>query len=216
VKLERLSAAQLSDLLNNSRIIEQDSFGAKVARLNNGQFLKILRRKKNWKANEVAKVKLFCKNALALKAKGIHTLEPQQILQIAELQKAAVIYQPLSGTPLRSALATIDSTAEAEKMIEKLAQFIHILHQRGIYFRSLHADNILVTDDGDFGLIDILDMQFSKHGLSIFKRARNFRHLFRLKNLSQWHQLLINHYCETAQLNGWKKIWFLRSVNAAA
>jgi tRNA A-37 threonylcarbamoyl transferase component Bud32 len=215
VKLEHLTATQLSDLLNNAQIIEQDSFGAKVARLNDGQFLKILRRKKSWKANEVAKVKLFCKNALTLKANDIATLEPRQILQIAELQKAAVIYQPLNGTPLRSTLAGLNSTAEAAKLIEKLAQFIQVLHQRGIYFRSLHADNILVTDDG-FGLIDILDMQFSKRSLSIFKRARNFRHLFRLKNLSAWHQQLISNYCEAAQLHGWKKMWFLRSVNASA
>jgi tRNA A-37 threonylcarbamoyl transferase component Bud32 len=215
VKLKQYTATQLSDLLNSAHIIEQDSFGAKVARLNDGQFLKILRRKKSWKANEVAKVKLFCKNALTLKASDIATLEPRQILQIAELQKAAVIYQPLNGTPLRSALTGLNSTAEAAKLIEKLAQFIQTLHQRGIYFRSLHADNILVTDDG-FGLIDILDMQFSKRSLSIFKRARNFRHLFRLKNLSAWHQQLINNYCEAAHLSGWKKMWFLRSINTSA
>lgn len=214
VKLEQLTTAQLNCLLEHSQIIETDAHGVKVAITANGQFLKILRRKKSWKANEVAKIKRFCANAEALHKRQIPTLAPKQILQIADQQKAAVIYQPLDGTPLRKALLTMNDE-QRHNLITKLAIFINTLHQRGIYFRSLHADNILINGDNEFGLIDILDMQFSRKPLSIFKRTRNFAHLFRLKNLAPWHAQIIHDYSEAAGLKGWKKSWLLRRITLA-
>jgi serine/threonine protein kinase len=214
VKLDSLTTTQLNQLLEHSQIIEKDAYGAKVAITGDGLFLKILRRKKSWKANEVAKIKRFCANADELHKRQIPTLVPKQIIQIAEQHKAAVIYQPLDGTPLRKALAAM-TDEQCVKTIRQLAGFIHTLHQRGIYFRSLHADNILINGDDEFGLIDILDMQFSRKPLSIFKRTRNFSHLFRLNNLAPWHGQIIRDYIEAAGLSGWKKGWLLRQVHLA-
>jgi tRNA A-37 threonylcarbamoyl transferase component Bud32 len=209
VNLEKISTNQLHSFLLNSQIIEQDAYGPKVALLNDGLFLKVLRRKKSWKANEVAKIKRFCNHADELKKRSIPTLEPLRMLQIAEQKKAAVIYKPLEGTPLRKVLGNM-SADEIERAVAKLAAFINTLHARGIYFRSLHADNILVIDGNSFGLIDILDMQFSKKPLSIFKRSRNFQHLFRLNNLNTWHEKIIHYYINAAGLSGWKKSWLIR------
>ena len=41
----------------------------------------------------------------------------------------------------------------------------------------MHLGNILVLEDGEFGLIDVADMSIQRRPLGLFKRARNFRHL---------------------------------------
>jgi len=211
VDFENFSVEELLDLLETSQVIEKDAYGVKVAILPDGEFIKILRRKKFWKGNEAAKVKKFCANAKELEKRAVQTLVPLRILKIAEQHKAAVIYEPLDGTPLRKALMDM-----AERKIAKtlfgLAVFIHSLHQQGIYFRSLHADNILLTDTNEFGLIDILDMEFSRKPLSISMRARNFRHLFRLNNLAKWHSSIVECYLEVAEFSEWKKKWLRRQL----
>jgi len=56
---------------------------------------------------------------------------------------------------------------------------VHIrLHDRGIYFRAVHLGNVLITANGDFGLIDISEARCRRLPLSPAMRARNFRPLF--------------------------------------
>tara|TARA_R110001592_G_scaffold363352_2_gene684792 strand:- start:58669 stop:58977 length:309 start_codon:yes stop_codon:yes gene_type:complete len=61
----------------------------------------------------------------------------------------------------------------------KLGKFIRDLHEKGIYFRSLHLGNIVLTPENQFGLIDISDMKFYRKPLSKNRRLRNFKHCSR-------------------------------------
>lgn len=53
------------------------------------------------------------------------------------------------------------------------------LHNKGVYFRSLHLGNVVQDENGQLGLIDISDMVCSSAPLGRLKRSRNFQHLFR-------------------------------------
>ena len=54
------------------------------------------------------------------------------------------------------------------------------LHNKGVLFRSIHLNNVIVSDDaGVLGLIDFADMKIGKKSLSRDQRMRNFKHLTR-------------------------------------
>ena len=81
---------------------------------------------------------------------------------------------------------------------QKLAAFIARLHNRDVYFRSIHFGNILITPDNSFGLIDIADMKIKSHSLNIGRRIRNFHHLTRYdidrNSLKQQKEIFIREY----------------------
>ncbi|HAH96163.1 MAG TPA: toluene tolerance protein, partial [Firmicutes bacterium] len=62
-------------------------------------------------------------------------------------------------------------------LLPALAKFIRTLHERGIYFRSLHLGNIIQLTQERFGLIDILDLQFKGRKINRWLVQRNLRHL---------------------------------------
>ena len=55
-----------------------------------------------------------------------------------------------------------------------------------MYFRSLHLGNVLVLENGTFGLIDLADMRILPSPLSSGLRQRNLRHMQRYTEDRQW------------------------------
>jgi tRNA A-37 threonylcarbamoyl transferase component Bud32 len=68
----------------------------------------------------------------------------------------------------------------------QLGEFVAQLHARGVYFRSLHLGNIVLTPDHSLGLIDIADLKCQRRALSVGKRLRNFQHMLRYSQDRQW------------------------------
>ena len=60
------------------------------------------------------------------------------------------------------------------------------LHERGVYFRSLHLGNVVQTPQGELGLIDIADMKTQRRALGRTQRKRNFAHMLRYAEDRQW------------------------------
>lgn len=89
-----------------------------------------------------------------------------------------MIYQPLAGQTVRELLKAKQLSHE---MVEKLGMFIAQLHNSGVYFRSLHLGNIVLTPNLQFGLIDIADMKIYRWALFASNRVRNIKHLSRYK-----------------------------------
>ena len=66
--------------------------------------------------------------------------------------------------------------------MESFVHFFAELHDKGVFFRSIHLNNVIVSDDSNkLGLIDFADMKISSKGLSSAMRLRNFKHLTRYK-----------------------------------
>ena len=98
---------------------------------------------------------------------------------------SAVTYSPLPGLTLRQALQSLDSSLR-ESLIERFGRFMAQLHERGVYFRSLHLGNVLLMDDGEFALIDIADLRIFPSALRNALRQRNLRHMQRYPQDRNW------------------------------
>lgn len=181
-----LSEAQLDALLLDSRTIEEDGLGLKVARLANGDFLKLYRRKRLLSsALWSPPARRFARNAERLRSLGIAAPEIEELMVIPDRQLNAVQYRPLPGDTLRHRWRGIaDSSREEE--IEQFGAFLGKLHQLGVYFRSLHLGNVLRLPDGELGLIDLSDMKIEHRPLAPWKRRRNLQHILRYQEDSHW------------------------------
>lgn len=174
-----VTANELQGWLHHGDVLEKDSHGPKVIRLANGELLKIFRSRRNpLLARLRPDAQRFAERANRLQALGIQT---PQICECAWFDKdkaiSACIYQPLQGQPLDQLFRS--QKAEFHQILPLLAAYILKLHRLGIYFRSLHLGNVLHTPDGDFGLIDFLDLRFKRRPLGPMLVRRNFAHLQR-------------------------------------
>ena len=172
-----VTAKELQDWLSHGEVLEKDSHGPKVICLTDGKLLKIFRsRRLPLLARLNPEAARFDDRAKRLQAIGIQT---PAICETCWLDRnkliSACLYDPLAGQPLDRLFH--DNRKQFDLLLPQLAAYIHKLHQRGIYFRSLHLGNILRTPDDDFGLIDFLDIRFKGRPLGRTLVRRNFQHL---------------------------------------
>lgn len=177
----RLESADYQALVDRCEVIERDGFGEKVLRTPDGLMIKIFRRKRLLTTATFFPYALrFIRNARLLSNRNIATVTVLDHVYCPSLRKHLVTYRPLPGTTLRSALTS--DLADAERLIDRVAGFIATLHQKGVYFRSLHFGNIIVFPAGEmFGLIDVADMTVRSGPLANRLRVRNLRHILRYR-----------------------------------
>lgn len=175
----KLTDAEFNELIDGAKILEGDSFGPKVYRLTNGHMLKLFRRKRLFSSALLQPYSVrFLDNAKRLQKLGIPTLEPLSAFQLQKPGMTAVLYQPLPGETLKDIY--LASPECLRDHLPKLIAFIRKLHTLGIYFRSLHLGNIVLTPNQELGLIDIADLSIQRRALSKAKRKRNLAHFERL------------------------------------
>lgn len=184
-RFQRLEPAAYQELLARCTVIEQDTFGEKVLRTPEGFMVKIFRRKRLLSTAMLTPyARRFVRNAGRLAARGITTVEICSQAYCPPLKRHVVIYRPVPGRTLRDALLAWPD--KAPHHLGMAASFIASLHQKGVYFRSLHFGNLIVPDEGNIlGLIDVADMTFRSRPLAIRLRARNFKHLMRCREDSE-------------------------------
>jgi len=184
--MKRIDAAQLDALLQGAKTIEEDGLGVKVARLGDGDFLKLYRRKRLLSSDLWdLPAQRFADNARGLLHLGITAPTVLEVLMISERRLSAVRYQPLPGDTLRNQLRQLDAQPRAA-LVKQFGTFLGELHQRGVYFRSLHLGNVLLLPDGSFGLIDLSDMKLESRPLAPWKRRRNLQHILRYGEDIAW------------------------------
>ncbi|MEZ5480832.1 MAG: hypothetical protein R3E73_01270 [Porticoccaceae bacterium] len=181
--MKKLSNEAYLTLREDATVIEADSHDDKVLLLRDGTYLKLFRVKRLITSARFSPYsKRFARNANKLRALGIPTISVIQTYRIPSIQRTAVHYSPLTGNTLRNLPNGID-----EALAEKLGKFIRELHDKGIYFRSLHLGNVVLTPDNKLGLIDIADMTIYRKPLTDNQAIRNFRHLTRYKGDCESH-----------------------------
>ena len=176
--VSQLCQRDMQLLTINAVVLEADGLGPKVLRLENGQFLKFFRRKR-WLSSALLRPysRRFADNAERLRALDIATLRIHTLYELPDKSLSAVLYAPLPGTSLTQ-LAT-QSEFSWEHILPELIQFVRGLHKKGVYFRSLHLGNIILTPEGSLGLIDIADMRFLGKALPDHMVRRNLAHFSR-------------------------------------
>lgn len=183
--VQSLKPAAFEQLCSDAQVIEADGLGPKVLRLVDGRFLKVFRARRWYTSGSFNPYsERFASNAEQLRSLGIPTPQILAIYALAD-GSSAVTYSPLPGLTLRQALQSLDSSLR-ESLIERFGQFMAQLHERGVYFRSLHLGNVLLMDDGEFGLIDIADLRLFPSPLRNALRQRNLRHMQRYPQDRNW------------------------------
>lgn len=198
-----LSNDVLQEYLANAEILETDPrSGIKVAKLANGNMLKFFRVKRWYSsARFFSYARSFCRNAKRLQALNIPTVQVKQLFHCENALRTAVLYAPLAGVTFMQLLKNKTLT---QTHVKALGQFIAHLHDLGIYFRGLHLGNIVLTPEGQLGLIDISEMTISPFRLSLHRRLRNFERFWRRKEDQQIFgeknvALFSHHYAAACQ-----------------
>lgn len=172
-------AQELENWLSEGRVLEKDGRGPKVVVLPDGLFLKIFHtRRRPWLARLQPAAQRFARNAQALQGLGITAPKVHEVFWLNKDQGlSGCLYQPLPGRSIEQIFT--EQPKQCAELLKPLAGFIKQLHQKGIYFRSLHLGNILLIGEGEFGLIDILDLKQQTRPLNHWQVQRNFAHLRR-------------------------------------
>ena len=179
--LKCLALAEYQQLVADSTILEQDKSGIKVFETPEGLIVKLFRRKRLL-TSAIFKpyATRFVENARRLNSLGIKTVTIEAVYRCAPIKRTLIVYQPVPGRTLRDALR---NAVDPDKFITQFAAFFSELHDKGVLFRSIHLNNIIVSDSVDaMGLIDIADMKVFNKGLAFSQRIRNLRHLSRYKD----------------------------------
>ena len=111
-----------------------------------------------------------------------------ELYRIPSIDRDAVHYRPLDGMTIRQVIAADLAPERADELRIRLFQFISHLHRLGVYFRSAHLGNIVLTPTDRFGLIDIADLKIARFRLGPFRRRRNLRHVLRYAGDREWLQ----------------------------
>jgi O-antigen ligase/tRNA A-37 threonylcarbamoyl transferase component Bud32 len=184
--VKRLQAQALDTLTRNAHVIEEDGLGPKVLRLDDGSFLKIFRCRSWYTSGGFNPYsERFAVNSLQLSAMGITTPEILGLYQLPD-NSGAVRYQPLPGQTVRQQLQATDSAEARNALMKRFGRFMGQLHEQGVYFRSLHLANVLVLENGEFGLIDLADLRIYPSALPATLRQRNLRHMQRYAEDRAW------------------------------
>jgi len=201
---EKLEASSFQRINEAARILEQDRHGVKVWLLPDGDMLKVFRIKRLITSARIySYAQRFCRNAMRLKKLDIPTVAPKRLYRFTDSGSSAVLYEPLEGVTLRE---LAQENKLDEPLLMKLGVFVSKLHGLGVYFRSLHFGNIVVTPQGELGLIDVADMKVFSRKLSWGKRLRNFHHMSRLQEdrasigLHGW-QIIQQNYFENSNIS---------------
>ena len=158
-------------------VLEHDRYGDKVLQLADGSYLKLFRRKRLISsAAWYPYAQRFADNALELARRQIACPDVIGVCRIPSVSRDAVRYRPLAGQTLRH---LVRSGAGTASLRAQLGRFVARLHEAGIYFRSLHLGNIVLTPAGELGLIDIADLRASGNPIPRHRRLRNLKHLLR-------------------------------------
>ena len=204
--MQLLSLSSYNDLIKGAKALTSECVGGqiwpKVLLLENQSILKLFRLKRLLtSARLVPYTTRFQHHVKMLKAVNIPTVDINAVYDIAAINRTAVLYRPLEGQTLRDYCKYHSLTAQ---LASQLGVFFQFLHFKGIYFRSIHFGNMVLTPDERIGLIDVVDMRFRKGPLNSRLRIRNLRHLFRYDEdiacLAPVRQIFINTYCQSARM----------------
>lgn len=174
----KLTQESFQRLIQGAQTVEEDSYGPKVYRFQNGDYLKLFRRKRLISSALLMPYSVrFWRNAIRLKQLGIPTVTPLELFKLPKTEWTAVRYQALAGITLKSVYEREHKLSDSQ--FEQLVELFRTLHRKGIYFRSMHLGNIVLTEDEQLGLIDIADLTFQSSTLSRNKSRRNLAHFER-------------------------------------
>ena len=177
--MKKLDRETYERMIAGAKVISRDLHGDKVLKLPDGLMVKIFRLKRRFSSAIIwPYAKRFERGARRLREINIPSVEIVDTFRVRSIGRDVVVYHPLEGETLREAL---NYSENKEALLKPFSAFFAGLHDRGIYFRAIHFGNVLVLPGGEFGLIDVSELRIYASPLSVRKRVRNFKPIFRYK-----------------------------------
>jgi hypothetical protein len=175
-------------LREGAKVLEVDHYGEKVLRLVDGTILKLFRRRRRLISSAAffPYARRFANNAVALAKLGIPVPQVIETLRIPSIKRDAVHYAPLAGNTLRELMRSGLSPEREREMKTAFTRFVISLHDKGVYFRSLHLGNVVCTPEGLLGLIDFADLRIHPWALGKYLRTRNVRRMQDMEDERGW------------------------------
>ncbi len=173
-----------------AEVLERDPHGDKVLRLADGTILKLFRRKRLLSSAALYPyARRFAANAAALARIGVPVPDIIGVYRIAELARDVVHYRPLPGVTLRELVRQGIEPQRRRCLRDEFTRLVILLHDKGVYFRSLHIGNVVCTPDDRLGLIDFSDLRVHPWPLGKYLRARNMRRMQGIASEVDWLDL---------------------------
>jgi hypothetical protein len=170
-----ITTAEFDRLRSGARVLESDRRGEKVLLTPDNRIIKLFYPRRRFTSARIYPYAIrFWNNTQRLRDKGFTTIICEQLRYDRQQRRHVITYPLLPGTTLRDCL---HEGRCGVAHLTSLAGFMATLHASGVLFRSIHLGNVLVLENGGFGLIDVADMTIRPWALGLFRRARNFRHL---------------------------------------
>jgi hypothetical protein len=162
-------------LVDGAEVLEKDRQGPKIL-ASGGRIVKLMRVRRRISTNLLFPHALrFSRNAQRLAERGVRSLTVELAGRLPHLGCQVVVYGMLPGNAIRSL-----PVEGGEGMMRRFGRYLAEIHERGVYFRSLHLGNVLYqSDDGGFALIDILDLKVGRWPLGRRRRRGNILRLLR-------------------------------------
>ena len=196
IKLIKIKAQTLKNIINNSQVINHDTLGKPKTLYSSDQNLiyKIYRKLSHrpFKKSPSRRTRRFIKNSLKFKSFGIYAPEVTAWLYCPKEKTYCIAYERLPGNTFKEYFAKHPS----QELIKALAKTVHTLHAKNIYFRAGHADNY-IYHDRKIGIIDIDNCRFYQH-LNQRRKLKNLNYIrehalenqYPLFNDEQWQYFL--------------------------
>lgn len=188
--MDRLGKQEYLALREGAEVLEVDHYGDKVLRLVDGSILKLFRRRRLVSSAALFPyARRFSAHATSLSRLGIPVPEVMRVIRIPCIERDAVQYRPLAGRTLRELKRGGLPAQESAALKSLFTGFVIGLHDRGVYFRSLHLGNVILTPEGELGLIDFADLRIHPWPLGRYLRSRNMRRMMDIEEDRDWVDL---------------------------
>ena len=204
--MQKLSLSEYRNLIHQATPLAcelvEGQLSHKVLQLPDQSIVKLFRLKRLLTSARIfPHTKRFQRNVRRIQSFSIPTVKITALYRIPAIKRTAVHYRILTGITIRDhcELTEMDS-----QLAERFGIFFSSLHQKGIYFRSIHFGNMVLTPDDRIGLIDVVDMRFRRGPLRTGLRIRNLRHLFRydidIACIAPVRRIFLDAYCKSGGL----------------
>lgn len=167
--------------------VQHDGHGEKVLLRPDGTYIKLFRRKRLLSSAAWSPyAQRFANNSAALQRLGIPCPQVIEVFRVPDIARDAVHYHPLVGDTLRDLAEKPLDEVDRGYLRDAFNRFVRRLHDLGVYFRSLHLGNVVLTPAGELGLIDISDIRIHGKPLSKYWRKRNLIRLEGIPTERDW------------------------------
>ena len=175
--MEILTEQAFEEICRQAKVLVMSKDLPKVLETPEGKMIKLfINRKKIISKNLFwPSAKRFVRNARRLAEKDIPSIHIEKIAYCPSLKRYVVIYPKIQGQEVRR----LALQGENESLLI-IAQYIAVLHDKGIFFRAIHLGNIILNDT-TVSIMDMVDLKIVKKSLGVSYRVRNIFHILKNK-----------------------------------